>query len=228
MSVEFAPVLSEADERYTVVKRWSVQIYLSKKGPPSVMEPISYGESFRAVNQHDQCDGSRHSSVPIVACFALAHPKYAEVCPTCDRKTVEAWESTSSGAAAPSEIIDLAELESEGEGAAEVAALTGNEARADAVPAVDSVVVVAADVVGGIVQVRANDDGRGSIGKGQGACRGTQSAERLVGGKAVGRAAEQGSGAAQGARVAQWMGRGERAAASGRRQTETRERATGG
>ena len=121
MSVEFAPVLSEADERYTVVKRWSVQIYLSKKGPPSVMEPISYGESFRAVNQHDQCDGSRHSSVPIVACFALAHPKYAEVCPTCDRKTVEAWESTSSGAAAPSEIIDLAELESEGEGAAEVA-----------------------------------------------------------------------------------------------------------
>ena len=84
------------------------------------MEPISYGESFRAVNQHDQCDGSRHSSVPIVACFALAHPKYAEVCPTCDRKTVEAWESTSSGAAAPSEIIDLAELESEGEGAAEV------------------------------------------------------------------------------------------------------------
>ena len=128
----------------------------------------------------------------------------------------------------PREIIDLAELESEGEGAAEVAALTGNEARADAVPAVDSVVVVAADVVGGIVQVRANDDGRGSIGKGQGACRGTQSAERLVGGKAVGRAAEQGSGAAPGARVAQWMGRGERAAASGRRQTETRERATGG
>ena len=36
-------------------------------------------------------------------------------------KTVEAWESTSSGAAAPSEIIDLAELESEGEGATEVA-----------------------------------------------------------------------------------------------------------
>ena len=140
-------------------------------------------------------------------------------------KTVEAWESTSSGAAAPSEIIDLAELESEGEGAAEVAALTGNEARADAVPAVGSVVVVAADVVGGIVQVRANDAGRGSSGKGQGACRGTQ---RLAGGKAVGRAAEQGSGAAPGARVAQWMGRGERAAASGRRQTETRERATGG
>ena len=110
MSAEFAPVLS-----------WDSTNISLKKGPPSVMEPISYGESFRAVNQHDQCDGSRHSSVPIVACFALAHPKYAEVCPTCDRKTVEAWESTSSGAAAPSEIIDLAELESEGEGAAEVA-----------------------------------------------------------------------------------------------------------
>ena len=40
-----------------------------------------------------------------------------------------------------------------------MAALTGNEARADAVPAVGSVVVVAADVVGGIVQVRANDAG---------------------------------------------------------------------
>ena len=50
-----------------------------------------------------------------VACVARADSKYAEVCPTCDRKTVEAWVSASGGAVAPSEIIDLRELESEGE-----------------------------------------------------------------------------------------------------------------
>ena len=63
------------------------------------MEPISYGESFRA-------------GISMISAGAAGSQA---------SKTVEAWESTSSGAAAPSEIIDLAELESEGEGAAEVA-----------------------------------------------------------------------------------------------------------
>ena len=73
---------------------------------------------------------SHCSSNPFhLACVALAHSKYAEVCPTCDRKTVEAWGRASGGTAAPSEIIDLA---GEGGGAAEVAALTGHEAEADA------------------------------------------------------------------------------------------------
>ena len=35
---------------------------------------------------------SHCSSNPFhAACVALAHSKYAEVCPMCDRKTVEAW-----------------------------------------------------------------------------------------------------------------------------------------
>ena len=90
---------------------------------------------------------SHCSSNPFhVACVARADSKYAEVCPTCDRKTVEAWVSASGGAVAPSEIIDLRELESEGESAAEVAALTGNGARAEAVPAVGGT-EVAADMV---------------------------------------------------------------------------------
>ena len=65
---------------------------------------------------------SHCSSNPFhLACVALAHSKYAEVCPTCDRKTVEAWGRASGETAAPSEIIDLRGLESEGEGAVEVA-----------------------------------------------------------------------------------------------------------
>ena len=80
---------------------------------------------------------SHCSSNPFhLACVALTHSKYAEVCPTCDRKTVEAWGRASGGPAGASEIIDLREVESEGEGAAEVAALTGNGARAEAGPAV--------------------------------------------------------------------------------------------
>ena len=88
---------------------------------------------------------SHCSSNPFhLACVALAHSKYAEVCPTCDRKTVEAWGRASGGTVEPSEIIDLREVESEGEGAAEVAALTGNGARAEAVPAVVPAAVSAA------------------------------------------------------------------------------------
>ena len=75
---------------------------------------------------------SHCSSNPFhLACVALAHSKYAEVCPTCDRKAVEAWGRASGGTAGASEIIDLREVESEGEGAAGVAARTGNEARAE-------------------------------------------------------------------------------------------------
>ena len=48
--------------------------------------------------------------------YSLPRTKYAEVCPTCDRKTVEAWRRASGGTAAPSEIIDQRGLESEGEG----------------------------------------------------------------------------------------------------------------
>ena len=69
---------------------------------------------------------SHCSSNPFhLACVALAHSKYAEVCPTCDRKTVEAWGRASGGTAGASEIIDLREVESEGEGAAEAAAGAG-------------------------------------------------------------------------------------------------------
>ena len=53
--------------------------------------------------------------------YSLPRTKYAEVCPTCDRKTVEAWRRASGRTAAPSEIIDQRGLESEGEGAVEVA-----------------------------------------------------------------------------------------------------------
>ena len=113
---------------------------------------------------------SHCSSNPFhLACVALAHCKYAEVCPTCDRKTVEAWGSANARAAVPSEIIDLRELESEGkesEGAAEVAGLTGNGARADAVPAMGGT-VVAADVFRAGVQGGQNDAGRTRSGKGK-------------------------------------------------------------
>ncbi|MGB1593200.1 MAG: hypothetical protein ACPIOQ_10645, partial [Promethearchaeia archaeon] len=110
---------------------------------------------------------SHCSSNPFhLACVALAHSKYAEVCPTCDRKTVEAWGRASGGPAGPGEIIDLREVESEGEGAAEVAALTGNGARAEAVAA-EGGTVVAADAVGGGVQGGRSDAGRGGSGKGK-------------------------------------------------------------
>ena len=45
-----------------------------------------------------------------LACVALAHSKYAEVCPACDRKTVEAWGRASGGTAGASDIIDLREV----------------------------------------------------------------------------------------------------------------------
>ena len=59
--------------------------------------------------------------------------KYAEVCPTCNRKSVTVWTSASVGGAAPSDTIDLTR---EGAGAAELAMLTPHEAREDAEPSV--------------------------------------------------------------------------------------------
>ena len=68
---------------------------------------------------------SHCSSNPFhLACVALAHSKYAEVCPTCDRKTVEAWGRASGGPAEPSEIIDLRDAAGGVGGAEEVTTLT--------------------------------------------------------------------------------------------------------
>ena len=80
---------------------------------------------------------------------------------------MEAWRGASTGTAAPSEIIDLRDLEAEGAGAAVVAALTGAGAREDAVPAVGGAVVVAADEVGRGVQGGRADAGGGRSGKGK-------------------------------------------------------------
>ena len=65
------------------------------------------------------------------------HSRYAEVCRTCGRRTVEVWKGASAGTAAPSAIIDLTGA---GDGAAEVARLTERGAREDAVPAVSGAV----------------------------------------------------------------------------------------
>ena len=97
----------------------------------------------------------------------VAGTKYAGQCATCVRETMEAWRGASTGTAAPSEIIDLRDLEAEGAGAAVVAALTGTGAREDAVPAVGGAVVVAADQVGRGVQGGRADAGGGRSGKGK-------------------------------------------------------------
>ena len=110
---------------------------------------------------------SHCSSNPFhLACVALAHSKYAEVCPTCDRKTVEAWERASGGTAGAGEIIDLRGVESEGEGGAEVAAWTGNGARAKDMAAVGGT-VVAADAVGAVGWLRREERSGGGAWRGQ-------------------------------------------------------------
>ena len=86
---------------------------------------------------------SRCSSNPVHRVCAEG-TMYERQCATCKGETMEAWRGASAGTAVPSEIIDLRELESEGESAAEVAALTGNGARAEAVPAVGGTEVAAA------------------------------------------------------------------------------------
>ena len=75
------------------------------------------------------------------ACFAGT--KYAGQCATCGGETMEAWRrGAGGGAAGPArEMIDLRDLEGEGAGAAEMAGLTANGAREDAVAAVGGRVV---------------------------------------------------------------------------------------
>ena len=93
--------------------------------------------------------------------------KYAEVCPTCGRKTVEAWKGASAGTAAPSEMIDLTDLEADWGGAGEEAALTWNGAQEEhAVPAVGGS-VVGADVGGRVAREGRAEAGSGSSGKGK-------------------------------------------------------------
>ena len=91
-------------------------------------------------------------------------------------------------------MIDLREVESEGEGAAEVAALTGNGARADAGPAVGGSRVVEADVDGGGLEWGRSDFGWGSSGKGKEPAEGEAGLE--AGGE--GRATSAGAGAVGG------------------------------
>jgi hypothetical protein len=50
------------------------------------------------------------------------HSRYAEVCPTCGRRTVEVWKGASAGTAAPSAIIDLTGAGDGGEQMPKVAA----------------------------------------------------------------------------------------------------------
>ena len=72
----------------------------------------------------------------------VAGTKYAGQCATCGGETMEAWRrGAGGGAAGPSEMIDLRDLEGEGAGAAEMAGLTANGAREDAVAAVGGRVV---------------------------------------------------------------------------------------
>ena len=77
------------------------------------------------------------------------HPKYAEVCPTCGRQTVEAWRGgASAGTGAPGVRMDLTGPEAWEGGGEGGAMLTGNGARGDAAPAVGSAVVAAATSAG--------------------------------------------------------------------------------
>ena len=68
-------------------------------------------------------------------------PKYAEVCPTCGRKTVEVWTGASARCARAAVMIDLTALELSFEKCvgAEVGMLTGHGAREDAEPAATAV-----------------------------------------------------------------------------------------
>ena len=67
----------------------------------------------------------------------VAGTKYAGQCATCGGETMEAWRrGAGGGAAGPSEMIDLRDLEGEGAGGAEVAGVTANGAGEDAVAAV--------------------------------------------------------------------------------------------
>ena len=152
----------------------------------------------------------------------VAGTKYAGQCATCDGETMEAWNDTSAGTAAPSDIIDLTDQETEGVGLTEVAALTEKRAREDAAPALAQARRLMAAVrrrVRVVMLLAAAPRARSAQ---------TLAREGLVGSSAAGWAADQEAGKAdQGAQVAQAAGglrrvREERAVVSGQRQTETR------
>ena len=72
----------------------------------------------------------------------VAGTKYAGQCATCGGETMEAWRRVAGGGAAgPSEIIDLRDLEGEGAGAAEVVGPTQNGPREEAVESAGGTVV---------------------------------------------------------------------------------------
>ena len=135
---------------------------------------------------------------------------------------MQAWNGASAGTAAPSDIIDLTDQETEGVGLTEVAALTEKRAREDAAPALAQARRLMAAVrrrVRVVMLLAAAPRARSAQ---------TLAREGLVGSSAAGWAADQEAGKAdQGAQVAQAAGglrrvREERAVVSGQRQTETR------
>ena len=94
------------------------------------------------------------------------HPKYAEVCPTCGRQTVEAWRGgASAGTGAPGVRMDLTGPEAWEGGGEGGAMLTGNGARGDAAPAVGGAMV--AEAVGQGVRGGSADAGDGRSDKGK-------------------------------------------------------------
>ena len=90
--------------------------------------------------------------------------KYAEVCPTCGQKTVEAWKGGRAGTAAASEMMDL--TGEGGGGAEEVARLTEPGGEEGLVPGVGGG-VVGADEGGRDAVVRRAGSGSGRSGKGK-------------------------------------------------------------
>ena len=94
------------------------------------------------------------------------HPKYAEVCPTCGRQTVEAWRGgASAGTGAPGVMMDLTGPEAWEGGGEGGTMLTGNGARGDAAPAVGGAMV--AEAVGQGVRGGSADAGDGRSDKGK-------------------------------------------------------------
>ena len=92
--------------------------------------------------------------------------KYAEVCPTCGRNTVEEWTGASGGTAAPGETIDLTGLGEGEDRGAEAASVTERGAREDAIRAVGGTLVAGDEVRRGVRGGRADARG-GRSGKGK-------------------------------------------------------------
>ena len=153
--------------------------------------------------------------------------KLAGGCPTCGRKTVEERTGARAGTAATSEMIHLTAPGTGGDHDAEVARVTERGAREDAIRAVGGTLVAGDEVRRGVRGGRADARG-GRSGKGK------EIAWAEAGWEAGGDGAATSAGAVDGWEI--WVdytagGKGrsreERAAISGRRQTETREEAAG-